>query len=408
MPNVTNVGTQLDTTPGASTTLSVAAGGDGSSLIVVAACDSNVGLISVTWNGILLTQDEGHGVGIVGLGRAAIWSLHNILNPATANLVVTWSSSVNNKRVFAYKVDGEGTPLLGKDTGGHADVISTSYALFDGIFISDNPLTFGVTITNRTVITEGGASWGGGMASLDQGDMSGAAPTITTGYRQEDKDAGQQLLIGRSWPGSTTIIMIGIAYETSPVPVKELELDFEPPEYTMTGGTGGTPNLDQQDDWEKVSGTGKMEITNIPSEVINETQSLKIFISSTVGEVSRYKRLIPPQTGYAINWSWKYMDTPVPNVWAQVEFSFGDDEPAFAVIVRLVAVGSGRGKVVVIDAFGTHDAGEYDVLAATNYGIRAREDGSFTINRETQPIFSGTAKVATIDRIFFRQNNEVT
>lgn len=408
MPNVTNVGSKLDTVPGNSTSLSVSAGGDESSLIVVAAADSNISVASITWNSIPLVQDHTYGLSVPNTGRAAVWSLHNILNPATANLIVTWNSSVNGKIVFAYKVDGEGTPLLGKDISDHDDVIATGLTMFDGFFTTDSPLTIAVSMTNNNIAGEGNDLWSLGMTSLDQQDISGAAPTVTTGYRPEDKDAGEQLVVGRGGFPSSTIFIIGVAYETTPTPPKELELDFEPPEYTMTGGAGGTPDLDQQDTWEKVSGSGKMEITNTPSEVINESQSLRIDISATPGEVSRYKRLIPSQTGYAINWSWKFMDTPTPNVWAQVEFSFGDDDSAFAVIVRIVAVGGGLGKIVVIDAFGSHDAGQFNVLIATNYGIRAREDLTFTINREEQPIFSGAAKVATIDRIFFRQNNEVT
>lgn len=99
------------------------------------------------------------------------------------------------------------------------------------------------------------------------------------------------------------------------VPVTPLILDFEPPEYTMTGGPGGTPELDTQDAWIRNvlagAGTGNMEITNNVSKVLGETQSLEVNWGD-FGEIVEYTRIIPPETNLITQFVFKFDPSPHP------------------------------------------------------------------------------------------------
>ena len=192
----------------------------------------------------------------------------------------------------------------------------------------------------------------------------------------------------------------------------ELILDFELPEYALTGGPGGSADLEGQDLWVKLEGPSTMEITDDVAKVINEDQSLRINI--TTAGVSRYRRIFTPQNDYTIQWVWNFTATSAPNLWAQIAFTDSDDESRFAAIVRIVAGSvAGTGKIVIIDSTGNHEVGPFDVISPSNFKLRVRPltEGirTFILTRENGVIFSGTIRgVTTIDRIVLKQNNVVT
>jgi len=118
-------------------------------------------------------------------------------------------------------------------------------------------------------------------------------------------------------PGaSATLATIDTIVGLASVPTNFV-LDFEPPKYTLTGGPGGTPDVESQDDWAKLRGiTNSMEITNDVSKVLGETQSLLVHVDPAFvisGDLlTVYKRPIPRQEDYVIQWAWKFTTAPDP------------------------------------------------------------------------------------------------
>lgn len=130
-------------------------------------------------------------------------------------------------------------------------------------------------------------------------------------------DADKIFFINDATGGSATFgfidAIIGLSFVAT-----NFELNFEPPDYTLTGGPGSTPDVEGQDDWVKLLGTtNSMEITSDVAKVLGETQSLLVHVDPAFLDsgdfATRYKRPIPRQEDYVIQWAWKFTTAPDPS-----------------------------------------------------------------------------------------------
>lgn len=182
-------------------------------------------------------------------------------------------------------------------------------------------------------------------------------------------------------------------------PVPPLILDFEPPEYTLTGGTGGTANLEGQDSWTKDTnfiGVSDFLITNNVAKVIAETQSLEINWPPTF--ITRYNRLVPPLNDSTTQFSFKFDPSPEDRqIFRMVGFPTTSGLENFSWL--FVCRGDGWMGLVTRRADGnirSLNLGQHDVLSAhtiivqitagsPNSTISITRDGVFLGSLEMQP-----------------------